>query len=86
MKKENLKTFTAAEEKLIERIAQKRSKVQAKYPLLFILLVTFGAVSTLQGFQRLIDRIALFNNNPWILLLAGLGTLLATGTLYKKLN
>jgi hypothetical protein len=78
--------FTKAEERLIEKFVEKRVKAQTKYPLLFILLVTFGAVATLQGFQRLIDKIPVLSDNPWILLVAGLTTLLLTGTLYKKLN
>jgi hypothetical protein len=79
-------SLTKAEEKLIDKLIEKRTKVQTKYPLLFILLVTFGAVATLQGFQRLVDRIPVLSDNPWLLLVAGLVTLTATGTLYKKLN
>ncbi len=79
-------SLTKAEEKLINKLIEKRTKVQTKYPLLFILLVTFGAVATLQGFQRLVDRIPVLSDNPWLLLVAGLVTLTATGTLYKKLN
>lgn len=78
--------FTKAEERLIEKFVEKRVKAQTKYPLLFIMLVTFGVVATLQGFQRLISEVPLLNDNPIILLVVGICTLLATGTLYKKLN
>jgi hypothetical protein len=86
MKDHEKHSLSEAEKKLLQKLVEKRMKIETKYPLLFILLVTFGAVSTLQGFQRLIDKIPLFSNNPWILLVAGLLTLLTTGTLYKKLN
>lgn len=86
MTKKELDQLTKTEKQLLNKLVEKRTKVQTKYPLLFILLVTFGAVATLQGFQRLIDKIPILSDNPWILLVAGLLTLTATGTLYKKLN
>ena len=86
MSSDDTNSLNKAEKQLIEKLVEKRVKVQTKYPLLFIMLVTFGAVATLQGFQRIIDKIPILNNNPWILLVAGLLTLTATGTLYKKLN
>lgn len=78
--------LTKAEIKLLKKIEEKRALVQTKYPLLFILLVTFGAVATLQGFNKIIEEIPVLSDNPWILLVTGLVTLMATGTLYKKLN
>lgn len=78
--------LTKAEIKLLKKIEEKRTLVQTKYPLLFILLVTFGAVATLQGFNKIIEEIPILSDNPWILLVTGLVTLMATGTLYKKLN
>lgn len=86
MANKSLEPFTRAEEKVIEKIIEKRTKVETKYPLLFIMLVTFGAIATLHGFQRIIDKIDIFANNPWILFVSGLLTLMATGTIYKKLN
>lgn len=78
--------LTKAEIKLLRKIEEKRTLVQTKYPLLFILLVTFGAVATLQGFNKIIEEIPVLSDNPWILLVTGLVTLTLTGTLYKKLN
>ena len=86
MSKKEKTPFTKAEERLIEKFVEKRVRAQTKYPLLFIMLVTFGVVATLQGFQRLISEIPFLNDNPVILLIVGICTLLATGTLYKKLN
>ena len=57
-----------------------------KYPPLFALAGTFGFVATLYGFEKLIDRVDLFVNNPWILLATGIGVLFVTGSFYNKLR
>jgi len=82
----NLVPFTEAEERFIERVAERRARAVQKFPLAFALMITFGFVATLYGFEKLIDRIPLFVDNPWILLATGLATLLATGAAYQKLN
>ncbi len=82
--KNNLVPFTSAEERLIQVMNSKRSKAEIKYPLLFGLMTTFGFVSVLYGFEKLIDKIDLLVNNPWILLLIGIVILIGTGTAYKS--
>lgn len=62
-----------------------RDHVFKRFPLLFTLLGTFGLVATLYGFERLIDQVDLFAENPLILLTTGILLLIFTGTLYKKL-
>ena len=84
--KKNIKPFTEAEQKIIHKIADERSRVETRFPLLFGMLITFGFVSILYGFEKLIDSVDLFANNPWILLITGLVILLVTGAAYKKLN
>jgi len=78
--------FSEAEERLVHAISSKRVKIEIKHPLMFGLMTTFGFVSILYGFQKLIDRVPLFVHNPWIPLVAGIIILLATGKAYKKLN
>jgi len=82
----NFIPFTDKEERLVEKLAEKRGKAEVKFPLSFGLLATFGFVSILYGFEKLIDRIDLFANNPWILLVTGLLILVSTGAAYRKLN
>lgn len=82
----NFVPFTDAEERFIKKAVDKRLQAENKFPLLFSMFITFGFVSTLYGFEKLIDRIPLFVNHPWILLATGLITLMATGAVYKKLN
>lgn len=78
--------FTEAEEKFINRIVDERSRAETKFPLIFGLTATFGLVSLLYGFEKIIDQIDLLANNPWILLVVGLTLLLITGAAYRKLN
>lgn len=82
----NLVPFTDAEEKIIARIAEQRAHAVQRFPLSFALLVTFGFVATLYGFEKLIDRVQLFVDHPWILLATGIITLVATGAAYQKLS
>jgi hypothetical protein len=87
MKKPNeLIPFTNAERKLIEKIVEKRVSAERRFPFVITLMVAFGLVSTFYGFEKIIDRIDLFANNPWILLVTGLTLLAVTGTIYKKLS
>lgn len=78
--------FTDVDDKIIEKARQRRESVAERYPLTFALIGTFGFVSTLYGFEKLIDRFELLANNPWILLIIGLGTLSATGLALRKLG
>lgn len=82
----NLIPFTDKEEKLIGNIVDKRVKAEAKFPLITALFVTFGFVATLYGFEKMIDRIELFAEKPWILLLTGITVLVVSGAVYKKLG
>jgi hypothetical protein len=82
----NLVPFTQAEEKFIEKMIEKRDRAEVRFPLITALAVTFGFVSVLYGFEKMIDRVDLFVNHPWILLIIGLVILAITGSIYKKLN
>lgn len=68
------------------RAKRLRDSTFSRFPILFILASTFGLVATLYGFEKVIDAIPVFADNPWVILLTGLGTLLVTGALYKKLS
>jgi hypothetical protein len=61
-------------------------KVDDIIPVLFTLLVTFGLVATLRGFELVLMRFASLYDNPWLLLTIGMSILIVTGTLYKKLG
>jgi len=78
--------FTDAEERLIQKVVDERNRAETRFPLIFSMLITFGFVSTLYGFEKLIDQVDWFVENPWFLLLTGVLTLLITGAAYKKLS
>lgn len=83
---ESTTVLTDYEKKVLKRVVETRDKAAIKYPLFGGMLVTFGFVCTLYGFEKLIDKVPLFENNPWILLATGLATLIATGAVYDKLR
>lgn len=78
--------FTEAEIRFIKKLDEQRIKAENKFPLVTALLVTFGFVSVLYGFEKMIDRVDFFVEYPYILLIIGLITLALTGAVYKKLN
>jgi hypothetical protein len=82
----NLVPFTQVEERFIEKMIEKRDHAEVRFPLLTALAVTFGVVSVFYGFEKMIDRVDLFVEHPWILLIIGLTILVVTGSVYKKLN
>ena len=84
-KKEDI-SFTEAEIRFIKKLDEQRVRVERRYPLMTALLVTFGFVSVLYGFEKIIDRIDFFVEHPYVLLTVGLVTLWLTGTVYKKLS
>lgn len=86
MSKNNLIPFNKAEEKFIKKMIQKRNHAEVKFPLPTALAATFGFVSVLYGFEKMIDNVELFAENPIILLVTGLIILGVTGSVYKKLN
>ncbi len=69
-----------------ETVRKLRDTYANKYPWLFAIAGAFGIVSTFYGFEKIIDKIELFANNPWILLATGLLILMITGSFYNKLR
>lgn len=60
--------------------------VLKRYPVLFGVLTSFGAMFVLYGFERMADSIPLLSNNPDAMFVIGVVLLLITGTLYKSLG
>lgn len=84
--KKDIIPFTELDDKIIEKAARERESLAQRFPMTFALVGTFGFVATLYGFEKLIDRIDLFVNHPWILLILGLGILSLTGLALRKLG
>ncbi|MEK7569666.1 MAG: hypothetical protein AAB500_02160 [Patescibacteria group bacterium] len=60
--------------------------VLRRYPLLFALLLAFGAAALFTGFHLWAETVPLFHERPAILIFIGVIVLFLTGTLYKTLD
>ena len=67
-----------------QNVIKFRDTYAQKYPALFALGATFGLVSILYGFEKIIDRLDFFANNPWVLLATGVTLLLITVACCRK--
>lgn len=79
-------SFTEAEIRFIKKLDKERVKAENRFPLITALVATFGFVSLLYGFEKLIDEVDFLVDNPVILLITGLVILAVTGKVYQKLN
>lgn len=68
-----------------DKILKIHKTYSQKYPSLFTLGGALGLVATFYGFEKIIDKYGLFQNNPWILLASGITLLIITGRFYNKL-
>lgn len=68
------------------RIEPVRRSVIRRFPTLFLLIVTFGASATFFAIDQIFTRTEIIRDNPWLVLAVGIGTLVLTGRLYKKLE
>jgi len=60
--------------------------VLERYPVIFSLLIVFGIVAVMHGFESIIENVSFFHEHPGRILIIGLVVLIFTGSLYKKLN
>ena len=69
-----------------EEVGRYTQPVLRRYPLLFALLLAFGAAAIFIGFHLWAETVPLFHEKPLLLVLLGVIVLFLTGTLYKTLN
>ena len=69
-----------------DRLNNFRNSAFSRFPIVFTLLSSFGLVATFYGFEKVIDQVPYFTENPHMILVMGIIVLLGTGALYKKLN
>jgi hypothetical protein len=70
---------------MTDKLAKTKQGAFERFPLFFTLMAAFGLVATTDGFSRLMQKVPMLANNPYITLIVGLVILSITGTLYKKL-
>ncbi len=77
-------------EKIVKGINNMAGKytrpILQRYPFLFAFLLTFGVSAILEGLRFFLEEVEFLKHNPLILILIGIGILLLTGTLYKRLE
>lgn len=78
--------FTKVDDEIITKARSRRESLAERYPMAFAIIGTFGFVSTLYGFEKIIDGFPIFVDRPWILLVFGLATLSVTGLALRKLG
>ena len=83
----NLEQATqTAESTLNKYVVPVRHSILKRFPVLFALLVSFGATATFLGLEKIIIRYQFLNNSPELILFLGITILFFTGKLYKKLG
>ncbi|MFT5180035.1 MAG: hypothetical protein ACI9GH_000329 [Candidatus Paceibacteria bacterium] len=86
MEKEIINTFKKETEPISTKFMEYRKTAFARFPLLFVLMSSFGVIATFYGLEKIIDSIPLLSNQPFIVLTLGVLILYFTGTIYKKLS
>lgn len=79
-------TLARLEARLDEQLTPVRQQLHRRFPTFFLLAVTFGVTATFFGMEQLLLQSQLLSDYPWLILGLGLGTLVLTGTLYRKLG
>jgi hypothetical protein len=69
-----------------EKINPVRQRLVHRFPVLFLLAVTFGVTAVFTGFEQILLKNNLLQTHPWLILVTGLIVLFLTGKLYKKLG
>ena len=69
-----------------ETVAPIRKSVLKRFPILVLLIVTFGFTATITGVEQVLLQHDILQSHPWVIFFLGIGTLVLTGTLYKKLG
>lgn len=78
--------ISGTEKNIEDRITPFRTEVTKRFPTLFLLLSTFGLIATYLAMEQLLLQYNVTQENPILLLIIGVGILVFTGTLYKKLG
>lgn len=77
---------SSTEREIEQSVEPIRESVLKRFPILFMLLVTFGFTATTTGIEQVLVRHEIFQSHPFVIFLIGITILIITGTIYKKLG
>ncbi len=63
-----------------------RKSIIKRFPVLFLLAVTFGVTATVTGIEQILIQYDVFQRHPIAILAISVGILVVTGKIYKKLG
>ncbi len=72
--------------KINRTIEPHAENVFRKYPITFGLLILIGVMTLHEGLKGLMKNLGLLDVDPLYLTVVGIGLLIITGTIYKKLD
>ena len=79
-------TTNKLEQDFENKIRPVRQQLIYRFPVLFLLAVTFGVTAVFTGIEQILLKNNLLQTHPWLILLCGIIVLFLTGKLYKKLG
>ena len=74
----------SVEKEMQQRVRPFRKNALQRFPVIFLLAITFGAVTTEFGLELLLTKYNFLMDRPWLILITGLATLIFTGVAYRK--
>lgn len=74
------------EQHIEQTVAPIRRNLLQRFPIISLLLATFGVTATMLGIERMLLQYEVLQEHPFIVLLLGIAALMLTGALYKKLG
>lgn len=79
-------TVNRTESTINNYVVPARETILKRYPTLFTLAVTLGAISMFLGVEQMLLKFSFINEHPATLFWGGVLILAITGRLYKKLS
>lgn len=74
----------SVEKEMEQRVSPFRKNALQRFPVIFLLAITFGAITTEFGLELLLTKYNFLMDRPWLILITGLATLIFTGVAYRK--
>jgi hypothetical protein len=76
----------STESTIDQTVAPARKSILKRFPIIFLLAVTFGFTATVVGIEQILIQFEVLQKHPSLILCIGILILIMTGTAYKKLG